>query len=132
MRIGSQVPANIKKQFFLVMTNLCLRGKKTATALSIVSGSRANKPDFPKLYTEIVYATQYRVVLLFGAPTNLLSIIPSPLKNPKTDNRTSLTATLMIRRLLQLGSLLLLRARKNITEPLKKTPRIPIAASIEP
>ena len=110
--MGNQVAPNMIKQVFFVMKNLCLSGRTTAINLSIVSGSRASKPEYAKLDNAIVYATQLEEAVLFDAPTNLLSIIPSPLKNPMIDNKKSLTATLMIRRLLQLGSLILRRLRK--------------------
>ena len=89
----------MNKQAFLVTMVLCRSGSAIAITLSMVRGSKTNILDSPTVYRETVYTTQYRVVLLFGAPTNLLSIIPSPLKKPRIDTRKSLTATLMIKRL---------------------------------
>ena len=96
--IGNQLTPNMSKQVFFVMISLCFSGRSTAIALSIVSGSKASKPENPKLITDIAYATQFTVMVSFGAPTNLLSTIPSPLNSPTIDIMTSLTATLMIRR----------------------------------
>ena len=87
----------MSKQVLLVTNVLCRSGSTIAIALSIVSGRSVIKPEFPRVPRVMAYATQYPVIELFGAPTNLLSIIPSPLKKPRIDTSTSLTATLMMK-----------------------------------
>ena len=84
-------------QVFLVMMELCRSGRVIATALSIVRGRRTEIPEHAKVVRNILYIAQNGVVLLFGAPTNVLFIIPSPLKTPKRETKTSLTATLMMK-----------------------------------
>ena len=85
-------------QFLLVMMDLWESGSVIATNLSIVRGRRAIAPDEAKVFRKMVYTTQLRVVLLFGAPTNLLFMIPSPLKKPMMETRMSLTAMFITRR----------------------------------
>ena len=89
------------------MMELCLSGNIIAIALSKVRGSRARIPELTMLFREMVYIAHCSVVVLFGAPTNLLFIIPNPLKTPTIQVRVSLIATLMIKRFWQLASLIL-------------------------
>ena len=127
-----QVPANMPKHALLVMMHLYLRGKMIATARSIVRGSKANIPEFAQLFIESAQTTQPGVVLLFTTPTYLLLIIPRPLKKPRVEITTSLTATLMMRRFLQFASLIRRSARKQIVKLLKRMPRSAITARTDP
>lgn len=83
-----------------------------AIARSIVRGRSANIPELTRVLRRMVYAAQKTVAVSSGAPTNLLSIIPNPRKKPMKETRTSLTATLMMRRFWQFASLIRRRRRK--------------------
>ena len=131
-KMGNQFAANMSKQVRLVIMEGCLVGKMTATARSTVRGSSASIPHLARTSSKMVYTSQCSVAIPFGAPTNLLSTIPSPLKKPMVDTRISLTATLMMKRLLHRASLILWRVRARITVLEKRTPSSPITESIEP
>ena len=96
----------------LVTNELCRRGSVIAITLSNVRGRRAGIPELANELRKIVYAAQYGVVLWSGDPTNLLFIMPSPLKSPTIDNMTSLTATFMINRFWHFARRILRRWRK--------------------
>ena len=72
------------------MLEIRKKGRKAAITSSV--------PEAAKVSRRMAYTTQRRVVRESGAPTNLPFIIPSPLKIPIIETRTSLTAMLMMRR----------------------------------
>ena len=131
-KMGNQFATNMSKQVRFVMMEGCLVGKMTATARSTVRGSSVSILLLARTSRKMVYTSQCSVAIPFGAPTNLLSTIPSPLKKPMVDTRISLTATLMMKRLLHRASLILWRVRARITVLEKRTPSSPITESIEP